>query len=590
MSDSTFTFLSPPRRRDALEHVLRELSKGMIAANELESAAVDIKEEAGRRDSKGAILPGNRQNEQAAHQLAEEAACMANSPGGGTLVVGVDDKSGHVIGADTDPQWLRSRIYDLTERQLTVDVQTVEMHSHLLLVVDVPQAVQPVAYKKQYKHRVDARCVPVTITELMGGLFSNLAADSSYQPSQTLVSEVAASAEQALRGQLATIDKEKARLNLRDLLNRLGLIASTSGHLNMAGEMLLAERIAPTIDYTYRRVPGGPSVTRILEGGRSLLEEVLDVEAEANRNNPFTEITDRLQVHRIRAIPERSLREALLNAVCHRDWSLQHPTVVEHIDNHFRVTSPGGLIGGITEANIITHPSVPRYRTLMNALRLMGLVEQEGIGMDMMFAEMVRIGCRPPVITNLPDPAVRVDLYGHQVNENWYKLFYELEPSSARDDVDAALLLWRGAQLRTPFLTSKSCAQMLQRSQVEAEAAINRVAKYRLSRQAAPLLVPITVPRGTPSAWQLSPQAKDALGLQTSHESNEWVLAWTRERGRISSGEYCEITGVSQATATNRLKELAAEGYLVPSSSVGRGRGFHYRLREQPAGDSHSGG
>ena len=83
-------------------------------------------------------------------------------------------------------------------------------------------------------------------------------------------------------------------------------------------------------------------------------------------------------------------------------------------------------------------------------------------------------------------------------------------------------------------------------------------------------------PHRQPAAWQLSPPAKAALGLQPGTESGEWALAWARERGRISSAEYRELAGVSAATATNRLKELAQQGRLVPSSNAGRGRGFHY--------------
>ena len=73
--------------------------------------------------------------------LAEAAACMANSAGGGALVVGVDDKTGRIIGANTDPQWLRGRIYDLTDRKLTVQADRVAVGGEALLIVDVPQAV-----------------------------------------------------------------------------------------------------------------------------------------------------------------------------------------------------------------------------------------------------------------------------------------------------------------------------------------------------------------------------------------------------------------------------------------------------------------
>ncbi len=576
MNRATFAYLPQPQRRAEIERVLRALSEGGRSADELESAVVDVKEEAGRRAADGSVLPGSPYNDEAAENLAEAAACMANSAGGGALVVGVDDKTGRIIGAETDPQWLRGRIYDLTERRLTVQVDRVYVSGAALLVVDVPQALEPVPYRGKYQHRVDARCVPATRTELMGALFANLAADPSNMPSQTPVSSIASSATGTLRDLLSDDGSPRADLSTRDLLVRLGLVAEDGEHLNQAGEMLLAVRRQPAIDYSYRHVPGGPSIVRVMETGRSLLEEVLTVEARAADHIFVTDITIGLQVHKVWAIPRRSLREALLNAVCHREWSLPGPTVVEHIGNHLRVTSPGGLIGGVTENNIITHHSVPRYRTLMNALRLIGLVEQEGVGVDMMFAEMVRIGSRPPVIADLPDPAVRIDLYGQQVNENWYRLFADLDPPRGRDDVDAALLVWRAAQPRTPFLTCESCAPLLQRSPEDADTALRRVAEYRLAMTGAPLLSPVVVPHDTPAAWQLSPQAKASLGLRPGPGSGEWALAWVRERGRISSVEYRELAGVSAATATTRLKELAQQGLLVPSSDKGRGRGFHY--------------
>lgn len=588
----TFTFLPQPRRKEEVERVLQALSNGDIPARDLESQGVDIKEEAGRREKDGSIGPGCPNNEPAAQQLAEAAACMANTAGGGSLIVGVDDKTGRIIGAATDPGWLRSRIYDLTHQKLSVEIQTVKTKKAVLLVIDAPQAVEPVPFRGKYRHRVGTSCVPATLTQLMGGLFADLAADPSHQPSDTPISAVSKTAELALRNQLAGHDPGKTDLPLGDLLNRLGLLTGNGDHLNKAGEMLLSRRDWPAIDYSHRRVPGGPSTVRIAEGGLSLLEEVLEVESMANRYNPVTEITIGVQVHKVRAIPQRSLRESILNAVCHRDWTLPGPTVVEHIGNHFRVTSPGGLIGGVTEHNIITHASAPRYRTLMSAMRRIGLVEQEGVGMDMMFAEMIRMGCRPPLIERMPDPAVRIVLYGQRANELWYRFFMSLGPRSGMDDVDAALVVWRGVR-GSSYLTGRSCADLLQRSERDTEEALRRVAAYTFEFQAAltgsfpdtpepppveraSVLDPIKVPPNTAPAWRLSQQVRSALGLARISESTETTLAWARERGRISSSEYRQMTGVSGATAAKRLKELAEGGLLKPSSVSGRGRGFHY--------------
>jgi ATP-dependent DNA helicase RecG len=100
--------------------VLGLLQVGDVDQARLESKQVDLKEEAGRR--RGAeILPADTENETAARALTVEAACMANTEGGGALIVGVAD-NGQLIGTELDTEWLRFRIYERTQRLLTVSI------------------------------------------------------------------------------------------------------------------------------------------------------------------------------------------------------------------------------------------------------------------------------------------------------------------------------------------------------------------------------------------------------------------------------------------------------------------------------------
>ena len=579
MQARDFEFFDPPTLDDEAERVLNALAAGGCDPESLESAAVDLKEEAGRR-SNGAIWPGPSENERAARQLAQEAACMANTAGGGVLIVGVDGRTGDIIGADTEPGWLRSRIYELTDRRLTVNIRVAGVKGKRLLVISVPQAVEPVPFKGKFRHRLGKACVEVTSTELLQGIFAGAAADPSYQRSAARADAVPPRTEAALRGRLTN---DKAALPMRDLLIRLGLVFEDTEYLNEAGRILLAAGRRSALDYTYREVPGGPSRIRIDETGLSLLEEIELVVAEANRNNPVTEIIDGPVVHRERAIPQRSLREAILNGVLHRDWTDPDPTVVEHIGYELRVTSPGGLMRGITVDNIITHPSVPRYRTLMNAVRQIGLVEQEGVGVDRMFADLIRVGSTPPLIELTDDPSVRVILSGRRPDEDRYRFFLDMKPRHAFDDVDAALVVWRASNPGTPFLTAESCASLLQRSPENAETALHRVAEYKLGG-VRELLTPMTTPDDTPPAWVLSGATREALRIKPSREPSIHAMAWLRERGRISSTEYCEMTGYSHVTAVAHLKTLAEDGLVKPSRPSGRGRGFHYLLPDEPRG------
>ena len=500
---------------------------------------------------------------------------MANTRGGGALIVGVDDKTGQLIGSDTDADWLRRRLYELAERKLSTEIRPADVGGTRLLVISVPQAVEPVAFNGRYRHRVGRSCVPVTSTELLQGLFADAAADPSHHRSRHSMSDIAAGAVASLRRRMAMADRVKASLDLRDLLSRLGLLHDNSSSLNMAGEILLIPRDQPSIDYTRRPVPGAQSTVRIHDPGLCLLEELDLVEAEAARNNPVAEVSDGFGVTRIRAIPERSLREAILNGVCHRDWNRRDPTVVEHIGNELRVTSPGGFIGGVTAENIITHPSQPRYRTLMGAVRQLGLVEQEGVGVDMMVGDLIRIGGEQPLIESTDSPAVRVVLGGRPVDVNRYRFFRTLEPAEARDDTDAALLVWRASNPATPFLTAKSCHRLLQRSLNDAQNALLRVSTYRIAGD-APLLAPIPIPEAGPVAWRLSQPARRRLGIPQSGLAA--ATEWVRERRRISTAEYRALTGVSNPTAVVHLKTLAQEEGLVPSRPSGRGPGFHYRF------------
>ena len=83
-----------------VDRILSSARGGRVTITK-ETQSVDLKEEAGRRNGKE-IEPGYPENPDAAVKLADEVACMANSPGGGALIVGIADKTGDVIGTELD--------------------------------------------------------------------------------------------------------------------------------------------------------------------------------------------------------------------------------------------------------------------------------------------------------------------------------------------------------------------------------------------------------------------------------------------------------------------------------------------------------
>ena len=87
--------LGPDPLEALVERTVRRLSEGEPPCR-IEVERVDIKEEPGRRDARGTVSPGRTTSEEAARRLAEEMACMANTPGGGALIVGVADDGARI--------------------------------------------------------------------------------------------------------------------------------------------------------------------------------------------------------------------------------------------------------------------------------------------------------------------------------------------------------------------------------------------------------------------------------------------------------------------------------------------------------------
>lgn len=89
--------------------------------------------------------------------------------------------------------------------------------------------------------------------------------------------------------------------------------------------------------------------------------------------------TKRIEQNLIETVP---MREALINAVVHNDFSHEIPPVFEIFHDRIEFTSYGGLIQGQSKEDFFSCSSMPRNRELMRVFKDVGLVEQLGSGMS----------------------------------------------------------------------------------------------------------------------------------------------------------------------------------------------------------------
>jgi ATP-dependent DNA helicase RecG len=134
-----------------------------------------------------------------------------------------------------------------------------------------------------------------------------------------------------------------------------------------------------------RRELGGPLPTLVAQADQRIYDEM--------RRDAVVRGRVREEVPEY---PPVALREALVNAVSHRDYSLRGAAVeVRLYDDAVEVESPGALAGYVTVENL-REARYSRNERIMDALQRLGLVEEAGRGIDRMIAEMEDALLDPP--------------------------------------------------------------------------------------------------------------------------------------------------------------------------------------------------
>ena len=574
------------RLRDAVNRALALLEAG-ATAEACEVEQVDFKEEAGRRGPEGSVLPGQARDVQVADKLADEVACLANTPGGGALIVGVAD-DGTVIGAASDRDWLRHRIHQRVE--VAPAIEEIPLSgNHRVLVVLVAEAREPVENTNgALRWRVGATCSQVDRSEWWADRFRKANTDPLSRATDRTLADLASDAMPAisrlLRGS-GEAAQEMRFLRARELFTRLGVLLP-DGHLTAAGVHMFASAPRTVIELAVLDVPGGDVVSAPADlSGLSLAGQLAEVETRLDALDKAVVLRSGLRMDPVRQIPWLSVREAVLNAVVHRDWMQAQPVHVTWIDADasLDVVSPGGFVGGITSDSVLS-ARYARNPALADLARAMGLVERQGIGVDRMYRDLVTLGHRPPIIREEPGPQVRTRLVGGQPLAAVLAVVGALEPAERQNDVRVALTAH--LLLRDGFVTAGTLGRLLQVPPEEAAEALD-VAEL-CSLDGEPLLK-----AGVAGVWMPS----RAMVMLATRDGQAWdrakrrgLLTWRRpdaagaERlvrayvaatGTISSSNVAAITGLTPQGALNLLNRLEGEG-VVARGTAARGRGAHF--------------
>ena len=422
-------------------------------------------------------------------------------------------------------------------------------------------------------HRVNTSCLPLTPADQARISQERSGFDWSAQNSRLRLGDVSSEALLAARTMLRRLPDDRRQLaaySNEDFLAALG-VTSDRVHLTEAGRLLFCEDASAwnVIAYQYKATPGGEprTVQRLSPPMLTAFGQVMQIIAARQSTTPVAMPNG--QQMSIEDFPTIAVREALSNALCHRDWQASEPIAVDHSPEVFSVTSPGPLVSGVTPENILTMPSRPRNRCLATAARTLGLAEETGRGVDRMFRETIRSGRQPPNIEAFPDRA-KVSFVGGAPDTNIARFVARL-PDDEREDTDTMLLLYHLCRRQT--VNSENSAVFLQKSAIESEAVLRR-----LAAEPANLLETTRHSRSrSRKVYRLRGDVVKGLGAavtynrRTVDETDRKIIEHVREYGKITNRTLQNLFDVHVYRARDLISSLQQRGLLARTSEQSRG-------------------
>ncbi len=530
---------------------------------------------------------GNAQGSEVRRQsraIRESAVAFANAHGG-NLVLGVADgkrtRSDAIVGVHRiEISDIQRDIYDGTDPHITVDVEEVIEPEGRVLIVRVPSSNQLVTTTDGIARiRVGKESKPLTGSSLAPMLASRGVADAT---SEIVAGEDTDAIDPAEINRLRGIIREEEvgfelnGLGDKELLEALGLVEGR--RITMAAVLLLGRKSA-----IIRSIPQHELiVARFQEPTkydfrRDLREPMLKTLDEVRRivdaNVRLTTI-EVLGFHHFE-IPDLSwlvIREAVLNALVHRDYFLGDSVHLNLYHDRVELSNPGGFVGDVSPQNVLRHRPVRRNHLLADALQKIGLVNRMGLGVDRIFEETLRGGKGLPryeadiATVKLTLPTV--------VHQGFARFVAEQGLSGERLELED-LMIMRSLMTRVE-LNRWSAAELLQVDETDAAerlAALNALGLLEVRG------------RGQGSAYSLGRQfaswgriePDESAGIIDARRARVLVLQTITERGSITNSVVREITGYGRNQTVALMREMRDEGLV---ELRGRARGAHYVIAE----------
>lgn len=494
-------------------------------------------------------------------KLVDYCVALANE-GGGKIIFGVTDRRPRrIVGtaAFAEPGRAEAGLHDRLSHRIRLE--EIHVDEGRVLVAHVPGRLPGTAWQigGRFLKRAGDDLAALTDTELRA-FFAETGPDFSEELcSGASPGDLSPQAISIFRDRWARKTRDKRKRVWTDIETLRNAELAVDGRLTYAALILFGTRAALgrwlaqaelVFEYRSSEVSGPAADREEYREGFFLWQDA--VWRRINLRNDRQSYQDGLFRMDLPTFDEVPVREALLNAVTHRDYRLGGSVFVRQYTHRLEVVSPGGLPAGITPSNILDQQN-PRNRRLAETLARCGLIERSGQGMNLMVESAVRQGKPLPSFSGTSEHEVRLTLEG-MVRSPAFVRFME--------------------RLGEETLRSFSTYDFLALDCLHREQGLPDYLKARLPGLIAAGAVE-SIGRGRGTRYLLSQRLYDALGAKgvytrkrgLDRETNKALLErHLRSQGAAGSplSELCQVLPSESESGVQRLlDELRHEGRVT---------------------------
>jgi ATP-dependent DNA helicase RecG len=522
--------------------------------------------------------------------LVATVVCLANTDGG-VLYLGVED-DGTITGTHPQRQTsaaLTALIANRTNPPISVRINILQEEGHTVTAIEVPKSPRLVATSDGLlqRRRLQAdgtpQCVPFYPHEFVSRQSSLGLLDHSANPVMgATLDDLDPLERQRLRQMIERFSGDATLIGLTDdeLDGALGLVRAVDGQRvpTVAGLLLIGKESAlrdhlPTHEVAFQvldgtdvrvndfyRTPLLKTFERILEQFEARIEE------------------EEMQWGLFRvAIPTydpRAFREALVNAIVHRDYSVLGTVFVRLQSDTLSISNPGGFVEGVTLDNLLVVEPKPRNPALADAIKRIGLAERTGRGVDLIFQGLLRYGRPEPDYSGSDTSTVQVVLSSTEADLPFYKMIIDEENRTQSPiSLDALIVLSRLRKEKRVDIATATRA--IQKTDATARSILERLVEIGLVER-----------HGSKRSltYTLSAEIYRDLGQSASYirqagfdiiQQEQMVIQFAQKHGKIARKDAMELCRLSKDQATHLLRKLANDNKLTLH---GKSRGAFYTL------------